>query len=159
MKPTDRQKVCTHCDGRIPLDALQCPYCSAVQAGHGEGPQGMFKNQSLQDSLTSLYSPPYSSKGPGKPTIPQEEKRGPASYDQAASYSLEKEEVEDQKKGLWPILLLSMGGNLLTLGLLQLFFSSEHRLTLEWNSGYWYLYCLLSAPLIYLGFRRVNQIK
>ncbi|HSW86927.1 MAG TPA: hypothetical protein VLG49_05450, partial [Rhabdochlamydiaceae bacterium] len=66
MNPADRKKMCTSCDGMIPIDAETCPYCTADQAQTIESTPHqapLFKHQSLQDSLTSLYTPPYSSKG------------------------------------------------------------------------------------------------
>lgn len=61
MLPKDRQKMCTNCDGRIPWDAEMCPYCSAntkPTIGGAGGAKDPY-HQSLQDSLTSLYTPLY----------------------------------------------------------------------------------------------------
>lgn len=180
MNPKDRKKMCTSCDGRIPYDADVCPYCTSSQKST-IAPVNQVKelhHQSLQDSLTSLYSPPYSGKmnppaekkeipninkfeslkepmaekrfnnfnsGLGIPTIPM----------QAA----EEEHASDDRTSFWPILLLSIGANLLTLGLIQLFFSDAGFLRLEWNSSYWFVYCLAALPLFFFGFRKANAMK
>ena len=66
---------------------------------------------------------------------------------------------DEGRSSFWPILLLSIGGNLLTIGLLQLFFSDNGFLKLEWDSSYWFVYCLAAAPLFYFGFKKANTLK
>jgi hypothetical protein len=165
MLPKDRQKMCANCDGRIPFDADICPYCAAESKNALPSAKELH-HQSIQESLTSLYTPPYgknsykpeplkesmvekrfnpSSPSLGAPTIPMEP-------DADAS-------AEQGKNGFWPILLLSIGANLLMLGLLQLFFSDNGFLRLEWNSTYWYIYCLAALPLFFFGFKKVNTLK
>jgi hypothetical protein len=168
MHPNDRQKMCGSCDGRIPLEATVCPYCTASQSAYDPSFQ---HNAALQDKLTSLYTPPYSAKSSqaetnlkfkvekepmkekrfsnanaalGVPTIPQE--------------SLEEAHAHDEKSAFWPLLWLSIGANLLMLGLLQLFFSDNGWLRLEWDSSYWFIYCLAALPLFFFGFKKANQL-
>ena len=70
MKPNERQKMCATCDGRIPLDANLCPYCSAEQGTSG---QIYLQHKSIQESLTSsLYPPPYAVKNTSNPSQFQE---------------------------------------------------------------------------------------
>src|SRR3989338_6402403 len=68
MKTADKQKMCTNCHGRIPIEAESCLYCGQEQtsppAEETSAHATLFEQKSLQDSLTSLYSPPYSSKRP-----------------------------------------------------------------------------------------------
>src|ERR1700722_12469263 len=145
MNSKDRQKMCTSCDGRIPYDADACPYCASTQKSTAAPPVNQVKenhHQSLQDSLTSLYSPPYSGKKETlnthkfeSPKEPMAEKRFnnsglgiPTIPVQAA----DEQQASDDRTSFWPILLLSIGANLLTLGLIQLFFSDNGFLRLEW---------------------------
>lgn len=174
MHPKDRQKMCTSCDGRIAIDEASCPYCGNEQA---MAPGSVNHHQSLQDSLTALYPPPYSSKGNTSFSKPSEriqktenlrdtmqEKR----YNQA-TVSLgaptipvdlnEEQRVSEEKSSFWPVLFLSIGANLLVIGLLQLFFSDEGILRLEWNSHYWFVYCLAALPLFFLGYKKVNALQ
>ena len=81
----------------------------------------------------------------GAPTIPFESTVDP--------------NVDQGKNSFWPILLLSIGTNLLTLGLLQLFFSDNGFLRLEWDSSYWFVYCLAALPLFFFGFKKANVLK
>ena len=158
MKPSDRQKMCTSCDARIAVDAKECPFCGADNAQESVDDQmPSEKNQSLQDSLTSLYTPPYAgattysthvNEMPKKPTFQpvKQEKKAPEPVD-----------TEEEEKSLfWPILMLSAGSLALTLGLLQCFFSEKGFLRLEWDSSYWFFYCLAAAPLLYFGYKKSN---
>jgi hypothetical protein len=132
MKTKDRQKMCLNCDARIPLEADQCPFCAYSST------------QALHQSLTSLYTPPYA-KAPENRSEP-----APAVAEAAQAPA-------ETKSAFWALLMLLLGGNLLTLGLLQFFFSDGGKLTLEWDSGYWFLYCLLAFPLFYFGFKKASH--
>jgi hypothetical protein len=143
MKPADRQKMCPNCDGRIPYDATQCPYCFTAVQGEGNS----LKNSSLQDSLTSLYTPPYAAKAE-----PEEKKR--AVEDAAV---LPKDAITEEKEAFWPMLLMSLGANLFVLGLLQFFFSENGQVRLEINSEFWFLFILLAIPLFYLGYKKTTN--
>jgi hypothetical protein len=181
MQPKDRQKMCTSCDGRIPMDADLCPYCAAEQTHTAPTPSSAkeLHHQSLQDSLTSLYTPPYAGKGTGfmnaKTEVPNISKPAPLKVPMAEkrfsspsaalgvptipTESHEDQHVDEGRSSFWPIMLLSIGANLLTVGLLQLFFSDGGFLRLEWNSSHWYLYCLAALPLFFFGFKKVNTMK
>lgn len=162
--------MCGNCDGRIAIEASICPYCGAEQSDADSGPSQIFKNQSLQDSLTSLYTPPYSQQ---KPTSYNEEpapKKMEAFKEVKSGFSglstattmptTESQEGEEKaQNNLMPILMLSLGGNLFILGLLQFFFSKGGFLRLEWDASYWFLYALASLPLLYLGFKKASKFK
>lgn len=150
MKPADRQKMCPNCDGRIPHEATQCPYCFATMQVDAA------RNQTLQDSLTSLYSPPYSSKA-GTLFANEEKQASPRESMIAPAAVLEKDEGEENKS-FWPILFLSLAGNLFVLGVLQFFFSEEGMVKLEINGSYWFLFILLSLPLFFFGWKKANQV-
>lgn len=177
MHPKDRQKMCSSCDGRIPLDADVCPYCAAEQ--RTAAPVSSAKemhHQSLQDSLTSLYSPPYAAKSSNhssekkdfyKPE-PLKEPMAEKRFNNASASlgvptismdSTEEQHLDEGKSSFWPIFLLSIGANLLTVGLLQLFFSDNGFLRLEWDSSYWFVYCLAALPLFFFGLKKANVLK
>lgn len=181
MNSKDRQKMCCQCDGRIPLEADVCPYCASGQTVQlAEEDQQFMRQQSLQDSLTNLYSQPYSAKHSGH--IKTDPKQGPPFMKTTDSFKdvipekrfhssaplgipsippemQQEQEIADEKTSFWPILLLCVGSNLLMLGLLQLFFSDKGFLRLEWDSSYWYIYCLAALPLVVLGYKKANQLK
>lgn len=136
------------------------------------------RQQSFQKSLSSLYAPPYSVKNTGyadvekkqtggtKPVESLKIPVGEKKFQTAASLGAPTIPVDnvtegiavDEKTSFWPILWLSLGANLLLLGLLQLFFSDNGVLQLEWNSHHWFIYCLLSLPLLFFGYKKVQAL-
>ncbi len=158
----DRQKMCASCDGRIPLEADVCPYCASEQ-------QIKSNHQQLQDSLTALYQSPHAAKQSlDKKLEPLKEIMTEKRFNNASASlgiptipveSAQETEQDQGRSSFFPILLLSIGGNLLTIGLLQLFFSDNGFLRLEWNSSYWFVYCLAALPLFFFGFKKVNALK
>jgi hypothetical protein len=174
MKPVDKQKMCSNCDGRISHEAIVCPYCGTEQqdtSNTNAFQAPLFKNQSLQDSLASLYTPPYTQKAPAyaveepvkKKAEPMRSARtekpliSPQPQMTAFAAPQAEENSPAAKNSLIPILMLSFGGNLFLLGLLQFFFSSNGTLRLEWDASYWFIYCLLSLPLAYFGFKKLAK--
>lgn len=164
--------MCSNCDGRIPIEAESCPYCAAdiKEAAAKDA------HQSIQDSLTALYTPPYA-KNPMRQAAQQAfpyqtihppkdlmvEKRFNSSSPTFGAPVIPADtngesSAQEGKNGFWPILLLSIAANLLMLGLLQFFFSDEGFLRLEWDSSYWFVYCLAALPLLYFGFRKINTL-
>lgn len=161
MKPADRQKMCSKCNGRVSFEATECPYCATElvplpKTASSQSP--LFKNNSLQDSLASLYQPPYHNKiGEKENPLPRKqvtfsEPESPI----AAAIAEQGNKGERVKNDFWALFALIVGGNLLTLGLMQFFFSEKGILSLEWDSSYWYLYCLIALPLFYLGFKKAS---
>lgn len=157
MKLNDRQKMCLSCEGRIPLDANLCPYCAAEQ-----GSATFLQHKSIQESLTSLYPPPYGGK---KELLKSEGSMSEKKFQSASpvintsiphNATQQNTSTSEEKSSFWPLLLLSVGANLLVIGLLQLFFSQNGHLTLQWNSKYWFAYCLSALPLFYFGFKKIN---
>jgi hypothetical protein len=180
MKLKERQKLCVNCDGRIPLEAIVCPYCAAESTPQASVQEAEYrKQQSFNDSLTALYPPPYAAKNtqpiyaeeyqsaaPMKQADPFKdvsEKRfsstSPLGIPSIPTQEQDEAHAVDEKSSFWPLLFLTVGANLLMLGLLQLFFSDNGLLKLEWDSSYWYVYCLAATPLVLLGYRKANLLK
>ena len=176
MKPTDRQKLCPNCDGNVPLEATECPYCAADLSAQMEKESApsqavLFKNQSLQESLASLYTPPYSSSASNSSSAPKAPvfkeaapKRAEPTYKSApptpapapAAAEMAAPEETAEKGSVLSIMLLSLSGVLLTLGLIQFFFSDHGILRLEWDASYWFIYCLGALPLFYFGYKKLQ---
>lgn len=159
MNPNEKQKMCPSCDGRIPLDAETCIYCSAdlgsMQVKNSF--QGtLFEHQSIQDSLTSLYTPPYG----GKRNFEEPSSEIPPSISAPKAAPQIQEEASEGEKAntLWPTVMLVTGSNFLVLGLLQLFFAEDGVLKLEWNGSFWFIYCLAALPLLVFGFKKIKDL-
>ncbi|MCH9630180.1 MAG: hypothetical protein S4CHLAM37_01740 [Chlamydiia bacterium] len=140
-------------------------------------PSGQYGQETPLDTqnLSSLYKPPYSPthSGFGVPSY-QETPQEPPMEEQSDEYYYpnapdepvypreqphvntgyeEEEEVKKTDVGIWPLLFLAIGVNLLTLGLLLFFFADQGRVVLEWNSYFWFVYCILSIPLLMFGWK------
>jgi len=157
MKPVDRQKICPNCDGRVAYDAAQCTYCFATLQVDNSPPKVFTppvpqSAPSQQDALSGLYTPPYSSKPAADPLESKAAKTTPIYAEKDGSAVIDRTEASEMKS-FWPLLSLILGGNLLTLGILQFFFSDHGIIRLEINGSYWFLMLLASLPLFYLGFK------
>jgi hypothetical protein len=150
MKGPERQKMCSNCDGRIPYEATQCPYCFAALPVDPLVQGSLFKSSSTNESLGALYTPPYTAK-------PAETEEKKPFFKQSEPSKLSSPKIDPNNKGFLPILLLTLGGNLLALGLLQLFFSEQGVVKLEVNASYWFLFILVSIPLFYFGLGQVDE--
>lgn len=167
MKPVDRQKMCVNCDGRVPYESIVCPYCSAdlSKAPEVESPRQdpLSRNQAIQDSLTSLYTPPYKGKKTeAVKSAPKEPRLAPPAHHggtAVAPGALPRDEAEEKvgKNILLSIIALSVGSILFILGLLQIFLSTNGVLRLEWNTNHWFIYALAALPLLYFGYRKAEQ--
>ena len=166
MKPVDRQKMCMNCDGRVPVEATTCPYCSVdLLTQQTEKSDPISRNQAIQDSLTSLYSPPYKGKKTVdlKPNVGERiERVAPIAHHggtAALPGALPRGEEEGKvgKNVLFSIVALSLGSILFILGLLQIFFSDSGTLRLEWSTKYWFIYLFLALPLLYYGYRKADE--
>ncbi|NDD58401.1 MAG: hypothetical protein EBZ47_04005 [Chlamydiae bacterium] len=179
MKSKDRQKICTHCDGRIPIESESCLYCghqgSVSLSESTSAPAPLFDHQSLNDSLSSIPSPPYTNKSSDsmkndkdklkqKPLVKEnhDNQLNAALGKFNASHSssaVQVDQKEIHQSSFAPLFFLLAGGNLLIIGLLQFFFSEKGILRLEWNCSYWFLYCLLALPILFFGYKKASDFK
>lgn len=167
MMQSDRQeKICVGCEATISATTQYCPYCGCDIK---EEEQELFEQHSQNSStpatelsnLASLYKPPYTpnQKGFGVPSfqdsmVPSEVEQNSSSF---GAYPQEETQQKKAEVGFWPLLFLSIGSNLMTIGLLLFFFSDRGKLILEWNSYYWFVYCILATPLLMFGYRLLTS--
>ena len=186
MKQVDRTKTCWSCEADVSFESTYCPFCGTdLLAPLPESSRSKpfeeekFSHQSLEESLASLYKPPYSARNKQGFGIPDEKeeiafsqveppKENPLfqpyeNEEELPSEVIEEPPVEKQSSevvyqgAVLPLLLLLIGTHLFLLGVLILFFSSHGRVVLEWNSQHWFLYPLISAPLLFFGFRLLKK--
>jgi hypothetical protein len=174
MQSQRQEKICLGCEGTISAHTLFCPYCGsdvkAQEEYSSEEQKSSSSLQSLQEmsNLSSLYKPPYTpnQKGFGVPSYTDSYRDASSSYEEPSyeesTHCSEPRYAHEEKKakvevGLWPLLFLSVGMNLLTIGLLLFFFSDRGKLILEWNSYYWFVYCIIATPLLMFGWRLLNS--
>lgn len=148
MKTKKRQKLCYNCEGEVDLDVIVCPFCAA-DLREEKPEQSISQVQQVyqnMDTQKSLYPPHYA------PRVREEEQ-------EEIPEGLQQDHEEEPKTSYGAIVLLTLGAQLLLLGLFTLFFSSKGALVLKWDARFWYFYVLASVPLIIFGVKSLNSLK
>ena len=183
MRTKDKVKMCPYCEGSISILAEECKYCGSSLAKKSTASRAY----QTEDSLASLYEPPYApSRKSAVYGVPEQEASSTSVNDPMAGHyeeeeeenpilrsvpkpkrsprktstrkkSVNKEEEEEEQAQIGSLLLLSLGGHLFTLAWLLFFFSDHGKLVLEWKSRYWFVYLILSVPLIYKGWKKLSE--
>lgn len=159
----ERQKMCWNCDADVSVEATYCPFCGTdlMVGGETEKPlkEASYRNDALQESLASLYKPPYSSTRDTDSSGLSEVNRMSSENDLSAFLVEEKKDPTARLGYGWSLIFLSTGTFLVTLSLLLLFLSTDGKLILEFNARGWFLYGASGAPLLFLGYRLLNRGK
>lgn len=138
--------MCYNCEGEVDLDVIVCPFCAADLREEKPEQQAPQFNQTASmknlDTQQSLYPSQYTQR-----TVKQEE--------EAVQPAIQAE--EEPKGSYTPVILLTLGAQLLILGLFMLLFSSQGSLTLKWDARFWYFYVLAAIPLFIFGFKSLNK--
>ncbi len=177
MRQKEKKKACWSCDSDVSIHATYCPFCGTDLMQMQQEISEEEVPAAPQESLASLYTPPYPSRNRVGVGIPDERKESnsftsvqpntqqpfyPDHHDSEEVTKVAGESTDiqiDNSSGIWPILLLCLGTNLFTLGLLLFFLSDDGVLTLEWNSYAWFLYCICALPLLFFGFKMLKFKK
>lgn len=141
-------KLCVNCHAQVDKDVVICPYCRTnFQQNYFSSSQESKENLSMEESIGSLYPPPYQQKVPDM----EEKQLG------------EQEELMVEKDTnmpvIWPYVLCVIGTYLFLFGLFLGVFSSEGYLSLRFSASFWYLYFLASIPILVISYRLLNKIK
>jgi len=147
MKTKKRQKLCYNCDGEIDIDVIVCPFCAADL--REEKPEQRYG--SYITHVDSSYRNPHRRSQTEEEANPEEfvEEEDPTFF--------EEEEEETRKSAVLPTVLFTLGVQLCVLSLLMLLFSHNGVVLLKWNARYWFLYMLVSAPLVFFGYRSLQR--
>ncbi len=159
MDKKDKKKLCAQCEGSIPYQLKHCPFCGFEQQERAINPT-LDASSEKNSGLSSLYNPPYLSQsiGEARKEAFAEEKSTPQEFPSDRE-TIQAVENQFAKKELIIILLLSIGGQFMMLGLMLLFFSVDGFVTLQWKSKFWYFYCLFSIPFILFGLKSLKRFE
>jgi hypothetical protein len=158
MKPLDKFKLCSQCDGRIPIEVVICPYCSATLNSQDPQRSAPLRNLASSENLASLYTPPYAAQRIQPTSALEEKKRSISPQSEPKVTTLNSEAPQSEEKSeILPISLLVIGSNLLVISVMQLILSDNGLLKLEWDARYWYIYAIISAPLLWLGIKTLRK--
>jgi len=156
MQQPQRTKMCPNCEGDVGMEMSICPYCGSSVFNKNEKLANQkvsddVKTLSYEETLASLYPPPYKPKVIDTPTSYEKEE---------TNNETEKEEFqENEKASLVPTVLFWIGVNVLVFSLILFFFSKDGFLYFKWNASFWYLYSLISFPFLYFGFKGLKNLK
>ncbi|MCY3974767.1 MAG: hypothetical protein OXF02_04390 [Simkaniaceae bacterium] len=183
-KVEDRLRICFACQANVKGEAIYCPFCGENLPAPCDIPlegSGSFSGDE-EESLASLYSPPYSIRGrsdfgipdkepptmkcPGKDVREEEEVLSGRVVPEREDHPFRvrgevQEEEEDTEKGcggLFPLVSLFLGTHLVLFGLLTLLFAKGGILSLQWDAHYWFLYCIIGVPAVYFGVRSLRAL-
>lgn len=155
MDRKDKKKLCPQCEGTIPYQMPHCPFCGFEHFIKETSTAKTLSNQ----GLSALYHPPYLAQSIGE--VRKEVKDSPELNSDPAANPFPERSLEDRlaKVELITIVLLSIGGQFMMLGLMLLLFSVDGVVTLQWKSQYWYFYSLFSIPFLLLGLKWLNRFS
>jgi len=200
MEEMQRTKMCQFCDGNIPMEAANCPYCGQSVMDCVRQSETQEEFTTVKEGIEDRFAPPYAPDRDikMKQSTPQSNVNDPfaAHKNQFAQNEMEQkkssftfkpplfksvnkeretvkakapEEPRTQdlpkpktleaspKKQTLSILFLSLGAQLMAIGLLLLIFSTDGQLTLQWTAKNWYIYCLLAVPLLGFGWFSIQE--
>lgn len=150
MSQNKNKKLCHHCEGEIDKDALYCIFCGVDLGSNGlygqvdavpeplyrhKGEEAFFDENQEKSHLDDSYVKPLF-----KQAQPQEE-------------VFAVEESKGEPLSLFAMPFLMVGSLLFVFSLFLLFFSEDGYLTLKWDASFWFVYLLVSVPVIILGFK------
>lgn len=149
-------KMCPICNGSVAMQVSICPYCASnLYETHEtidtQKSSDDVKSLSYEETLSSLYPPPYKPKAIDTSSSIEEEQ-------ETESEEEDDEAVADEKSALIPTILFWAGVNIFLFGLILLFFSQGQYLHLQWRASYWFLYSISALPLLYFGFKGLQQL-
>lgn len=160
-------KMCPSCDGNVAMNAVYCPYCGSDIFEKSENlaeqkTSDDVKSLSYEETLSSLYPPPYKPKTIQTATSKYYEEKNDT--DEELEEGPEENEEDDststknEKNALIPTALFWIGINIFVFSILLLVFSQNGFLYLKWNAKFWFLYSIISIPLLYFGFKGLKNL-
>lgn len=132
-----KKKICWNCEGSVPRDAQNCPFCAVYLNREEEGspPFRMDVNEN-EEEVESFDS---------EEEIKEEKKR---------SFSF-----SGWRGTVFSLILLMAGLFFLLFGFIITVFSENGFLTLQWSAQYWWAYFALALPLLAIGYLILRQTE
>lgn len=132
-----RQKLCWNCEGNISFQEENCPFCAVYVGPIGqEIKNSPFRNNHAKNK--DIPASPYAKEEVKEEAAVEEDSVSPAAF-------------FTQESLFMPLVFLPAGSILLLFSIYMVLFSENGRLTLQWNADYWYIYFLLSLPMLGCG--------
>ena len=151
MKEGAKKRLCWNCEGSVSLNAETCPFC------------GVSVIPATLDGTSNIFTPPYAlhvnnGNGIHRSQYDFLAKEEGESHPKDSSEVVEELSLSDFKTVAVSITLLLTGSVFFLFGLVLFLFSTEGTFSLRWEGEFWYIYQLLSIPLIYFGWKALMKI-
>lgn len=151
MTTATKKKLCWNCEGRVGFSEEHCPFCGVYLSptpisGHVE-----------DDSDDQAPEPPYGLDEESKSSSYHD----PLHQDRIQRPGSKKQEAisgDEFRKMITPLGTLLAGSIFFLFGLVLFLFSKDGKLTLQWNSDYWYVYSAFSLVLLFWGWKSLQYI-
>jgi hypothetical protein len=135
MAANQKKRLCWNCDGTVDVHLSHCTYCGAELLRDQEAMEQEFSHEDEEESV----------------------------FEEEGQFEEEEEEREHeparirQRSLTLPFMLMVPGTLLGLFGLMVWLFSHDGALELRWDASYWYIYVLLSLPLLVFGWRSLGR--
>lgn len=169
-----KKKLCWNCDGHVSFDADSCPYCGS-QLNKKEGKDNLsppFQEEEFASSENQFkvpFDPEETPKlalyelneGEKKNLTPWKftEREWETLTGERGEPSVSDEDGEERRNILVTLAMLLIGSSFFLFSLALFFFSSEGSFTLTWKASSWYLYFVVSVPLLLYGWKHLKEVK
>jgi hypothetical protein len=150
MSETQKKKLCWNCEGRVSFTQENCPYCGVYLSPTTEG-----------DGKDANLIPPYkmASVEEEVPAAPYGKKATTSTAAESVLPLTDEKPKDDIRTLIVTMAMLIMGSGLFLFAIVLMLFSEEGSFVLRWQSDNWYIYLLLSFPMLFLGWRYLQNIS
>lgn len=154
MLETEKTKLCQFCEGTIPISVIHCPYCGSDLQTKKIEEKPWQEDLFAKEDFVKRFSPPYEDVKKRSPLDSKENKRDVPLEKGAEPKSQEEEKKSSSlaKRELLMIVLLTLGAELLALGLIILIFATEGELVLKWRLSRVFIPFSIAILCLFTGF-------
>jgi hypothetical protein len=158
MSKVPKSRLCWNCEGSVSIAEETCPFCGvSVVPASLDGPISNFAPPYNPHAHQDNHVPhsPYGhshSHSHTEEVAPEHHKRAAHVVEEAAP------EIDEFKKVLQAVTLLLSGSVFFLFGLALVLFSTNGTFVLQWNGALWFVYTLLSLPLLFFGWRALMKL-
>jgi len=152
MNKVPKSRLCWNCEGSVSLAEETCPFC------------GVSVVPASLDGTPPSFAPPYSPSVLQSRDVPPSPyghvEESPFEHRKEGAMAVEETEtlVDEFKKTIQAVTLLLSGSVFFIFSLALALFSTNGTFTLQWDGTLWYVYMLLSLPLMIFGWRALLKL-
>lgn len=153
MNKVPKSRLCWNCEGSVSIAEETCPFC------------GVSVVPASLDGTINTFVPPYASHASDGniPVSPYGGTDTHHSHEHHKHTPHAAEEVEpaidEFKKIVQAVTMLLSGSVFFLFGLALVLFSTNGVFTLQWDGTLWFLYTLISLPLLIFGWRALMKLE